>query len=796
MTPRRSGWARACALIIGVCLTLPLPPAHAQSTFDGVTISSDEMHSDRVKNIIKLKGNVQLVFQGQHLSADEATIDMQKQALAASGHVILSNERVHVEGDRLAFNYKQNTGFIYNGFVQSGQVIFEGDVVEKVGEDHYIASNAFYTACETCPPGWSFSGRKIDAEIGGYARIQRPVFRIGGVPVLVLPSLIVPLKSARQSGLLVPTMSYSGKGGVALAMDYFWAIDRSQDVTFTPKWYRFRGYKALADYRYVLSPDSHGELKSAWMNDRVLQQERRVHGNIDRWFTNYDHIYELPEDYVHRANVRMVSDLRYPRDFPEEILGHGDPALENKMSITKTTDNQYASIEADMYTNLLRTYPLASNQDAVHRVPEVRYALKDRSLGESGFVVGLNLDYVNFARSNYGYDDLCDSSTVNCPATAGHLAPLAPSTGIPGYTGDPATHGEISRDGVFNSGTDLQRSGERLDVQPSIAYPFQIAHKFDILPLITYRETQYRFTPPINEVGEPAFAPTAARRYLETTLLVRTEFTRVFGDLSDLRSTRWKHSIEPQIGYSQIPILRKPQHPFFGAYEGQQYSRQFEPLGEKDLGNPATGVQFDYNDRTYEKRVVQFGLNQRLTKKVWRSLGADYLSVLRFNVAQSYDFNESHRKLHAHPWSPVDALIDARLDRFETYSTFSYNPYARKTNTSARIKTMLDAKTYLQVAYTRNFQLNEDDYSLVQNGETRSYGLGAGFTLPYMEAIGTVDINDVTHKIQAWGYGIRIRPPGNCWVISIDHTLNQGGDPKIQGSLSFDFGGETMPRKM
>ena len=185
------------------------------SVTDGVLMNAENMFRDMEKKTVKLDGNVQLLFQGQHLSCDKATMDMDKQMVIAEGHVILNSDKAHIEGDKIAFNYKTNTGFIYNGFVQSGQVVLEGAVVEKVAEKRYVATDAEYTACETCPPGWNFSGRVIDAEVGGYARIQRPVFRVGGVPILILPSLIVPLKSSRQSGFLVPNIPFSA--GVAPA---------------------------------------------------------------------------------------------------------------------------------------------------------------------------------------------------------------------------------------------------------------------------------------------------------------------------------------------------------------------------------------------------------------------------------------------------------------------------------------------------------------------------------------------------------------------------------------------------
>lgn len=766
---------------------------------EGVLRNADRMFYDMEKKQVQLDGHVQVVFKDQHLSCDHARIDQAKQEITAEGNVILTGERAHVEGDRIIFNYKTNTGFIYNGFVQSGQVIFEGELVEKVGENHYLATNATYTACETCPPGWSFSGRKIDAELGGYARIKRPVFRIGGIPVLILPGLIVPLKSARQSGFLVPSLDYSKKGGIALSGIYFWAIDRSQDVTLTAKWYRLRGYKMHEDYRYVLSPTSHGELKSAWMEDRALQEEYKFKKAVDRWFINYGHIYDMPEDYVHRADLRLVSDLRYPRDFPEELDGHGYPALENKMSITKSVDNQYMSLEGDMYTNLLHQDPLARNEDAVHRMPEIRYDIKEQSLGNTGFVANLRFDYVNFARSTYRYDDLVpcqsDVSAISNKPCVSTLSPL----GAP-IVGHAPPNGAVQHDGSFDPKYDLVRTGQRMDVQPTLAYPFHIFDKFDVLPSVTYRETQYRFDPPCLDGSAncvPAFADTAARRYIQNDIAAKTEFSAVFGlDDPSPTATRWKHSIEPQVGYSSIPWMRRPDHSFFGDNIGQQYSRQYEPLSDTDLGNPHTGVQFDYNDRTYDKRVVNYSLRNRLSRKTFQNGAALYQTLLLFQLGQSYDFTEARRPSNSHPWSSIDGLLDLRLESIETYTTASYNPYAHKTNSSIRVKVKHTPKDYVQLTYNQSFLLNADTYQPDPNNEIRNVGLGFGFLTTYLEAASQLEYSDITKRIQSWQYILRFRPPGNCWVINFEHRTDFGGDNSFHAGLNFNFGGETNITKV
>ncbi len=760
----------------------------AQSVTDGVLINADFMDRDLEKKMLKLNGHVQLVFKGQHLSCDSATLDLKTQKITAEGHVILYSDRAHIEGDKLAFNYSTSTGYIYNGFVQSGQVVFEGETVEKVGEDHYIATNASYTACETCPPGWSFSGRKIDAEIGGYARIQRPVFRVGGVPVLILPSLIVPLKSRRQSGVLVPSMGYSNRDGVSPSGVYFWAISPSQDLTLTARWYRLNGYKVLADYRYVLDKNSAGQLKTMWMQDKLLRKEIfGIPGNIDRWFVSYDHLYELPDNYVQRMNIKQVSDLRYTRDYPDEISGHGEPALENRVSITKSTDNQYASAEVDVYTNMLKQYPLSNNDDAVHRFPEMRYSVKEQRLGgDNGPLFHVDLDYVNFVRQSWDYDNLtyCVPDAKH-KCKAGALVPLGLDVG---------DQGQIARSGTFNRNTDLFRTGQRLDIQPTISYPFQIARRLDLMPSVTYRETQYRFSPPESALetgpqGEAGFNQSAARRYVQTDFRAKTEFSRVFSFKDDPKAERLKHSFEPEVGVSQILWSRTPNHPFFGQFQGLQAARQYEPLSDGDIGNPNTGVQFDYNDRTFDRRVMNFAATNRITRKTWNDGTPDYRTLALFQVGQSYDLREAERP-NSYPWSSIDALLDMRFEHFVTYTTVSYNPYAGVANTSSRVRVLTTPKNFAQLSFTQGFIL--DNKNRVQpDSQTRNFGVGGGVILKYIELEGMIDFSEITHKVQSWHYGMNIRPPGNCWVIHLEQTQVVQGTPQIHAALSFDFGGET-----
>jgi LPS-assembly protein len=443
------------------------------------------------------------------------------------------------------------------------------------------------------------------------------------------------------------------------------------------------------------------------------------------------------------------------------------------LSIANGDDDQFASVEVDHYTNLLRSFPLAENEDAVHRFPELRYSLKERSLGDTGLFFGVDTQFVAFTRERYNYDDLTLSGGTHRVASLGE-------------------RDRIVRDGQFDPATDVFRTGQRLDIQPRITYPFHIWKKFDVVPGISYRETQYRFYP-TEDALDAGFSQTAARRYVQGDLVVRTEFTKVYGT-ADPNGERTKHSIEPEIGYSFIPWSRRPDHPFFGEFRGLQASRQFEPISDADLDFPAgvgpsnTGLQFDYHDRTYEKQIFDFGITQRLTRKYFQNSEADYRTIALFRLWQSYDFKEAKAPT-PHPWSSVNGLLDLRFQHFETYTTAAFNGYAKVTNISSRVRGMITPKNFLQLSYTRNFILTEE-YQVATDGETRNVGWGAGVTSKYVEAIGQFDYEARDFNLQSFTYALNIRPPGKCWLIKFEHSLVVGGEPKFKGAVSFDFGGE------
>ncbi|MEZ4872607.1 MAG: LPS assembly protein LptD [Bdellovibrionales bacterium] len=782
-----------------LCSLFVLMPiySNAQTRIQGITLNANEVIRDLSTKTIQLNGEVTIIYNSQTILADQATITLNSDQVEASGNVVLKNGDVYTQGDSLLYNYKTELGTFKKAFIQSGQVIFEGDVIDKVGPKEYLAKNASYTACATCPPAWSFSGAVIEAELGGYAYIKLPVLKVANVPFFFLPRILVPLKSERQSGLLVPTWGTSREGGFEFGQSYFWAIDRSKDATFTAKYYDKRGLKGLGEFRYVLDENSKGHLNTAIINDNVFKKRLRpdavTHYPGNRWFFKYDHFYELPNNYVNRMNINLMSDLEYTTDFNEEIDVLGDPALENRISITKNWEQFHTSAEASYYINLLKDDPLANNKDAVHRFPEIKGAMARQRFFDLPLYFKMDTSFANFTRKNFSFDNVTGGS-------------VDVSSG-----GSFDIDKDADSDPTNDDSEDILRTGTRVDISPEITYPMQFWGRLDLQPKLLFRHTGYTFNTDVpsessNDQGQE-FYKSATRQYVQTDLDLKTELWNVFdlGQTDENQKTLIQHKIQPSITYSRIPVKSLENHVFFGNFENRRFDQISDPLIELDFydhdpgGGPGQGkVQFDYNDRLFDLEVVRFGLLNKVVRKRVSGPNSDYRLIARFELFQYYDINHQKTANDPKPWTPLNAVLNLNFDNFETYTLSKYYPNADVTDLSSRLKFFNPLGQYIELTYNRTYKIT-DEFVADTSATTETAGFGVGYRGKYFNVVGNVaqpinieNSGDV-YRGTYWEYQATIIPPGNCWSITFKQYKNVGEvDVNTDYNVSFSFGGQAL----
>lgn len=729
-----------------------------QNTADGIIFDSDNATFkgfDKKNQIIELDSHVQIIYQGQFIACDKASIDTKNTTMTCQGNVTMVSNEAKLQADKIVLNYKKNTGEITNGFVQVGQVLFEGETIKKVSEDRYETTSGQYTACTNCPAFWSFRGSKVDAEIGGYAYIRNATVYFGKVPALWFPYLIVPIKSERQTGLLFPGFQQSGASGFTYQQSFFWAMSDSTDSTITVKNYTRRGLKGLLNYRYVLSEESHGSFDFGYIKDRYFsQQDLEPQFNpsqsiFSRWFVNYKHHYEMPYGFVQMMDIHSVSDTRYPRDYPLEVSGHGDSNLESRISLVKNSDLFHWSVDTSYYQSLLLENPVGNNNDSVHRFPEVNLSMMPRPIWKN-LLFQFDVNYLNLTRGNRSYDDLDASGS-----------PVPP-------------------DGKYDPQTDLIRVGQRLDLQPSLSYPLYYGEAFHFVPSVTYRETNYQFP-----TGDD---PSAYRRYLQFNATTGVHFSKIFGSTTDPLANRYKHVLLPEVNYSIIPWNRQKKHPFFGDSEFEPNYLKDQPISDFD------NIQFDYRDRVFDRNLITYSLTNKVLRKRWVEGTSRYDQIIRYKAWQSYDLYEKRRTIastqNRYPWSEISNLIETTFDNFEMNMLIKYYPYQNVSSNATRIKVYNDRRDYIQTTYSQDFLVSSNKQVNVNN-KTRDITLGAGVNIRYIQLTGSVTYDLIHSSLQSYAFTTHIKPPGDCWALIYSQEQLMGSQPERRFNIGFLFDGKT-----
>ena len=266
-----------------------------------------------------------LLFRADEVEWDEATGDVH-----ASGHVYLHDFREQHElwCDRLEYNTDAESGKFYN---VRGQTIphltvrpgvltttspffFQGDWAERAG-DLYILHDGFVTNCKMPSPWWRMKGPRFVIDPGEKAVSYHTVFLLAGVPLFFTPYFYHSLEEEpRKSGFLTPSIGNSSKGGFLVGAGYYWAMNRSNDLTYRAQYYTSRG---LAHHVYFRGKPREGTEYSAIMygvQDRGQPGTNPVqkYSGISLYAVGSS---VLGDGWVARGEANYITSLRFRQEW-------------------------------------------------------------------------------------------------------------------------------------------------------------------------------------------------------------------------------------------------------------------------------------------------------------------------------------------------------------------------------------------------------------------------------------------------------------------------------------------------
>lgn len=751
----------------------------------GFTISAEELDRDLEKNILNLTGQVKISYKDQIFTAQQVQINFNTKTAILKGSVQILNSEMEIGGDEIQLDYLSDQALIVNGYIQSNNIRFQGQILEQQSKKDFFVINADYTTCNNCPSTWSFDGSQINAELGGYAFIKNAFLKVGGIPLFWLPYLIVPLKNERQTGLLPPEFGYNQNRNSIFHQSFFWAIDRSQDMTFGLKSYELGGLKQLVEYRYALAEQSYGQINMTHMSDSVFKssdnynyfrESQFKNNSFNRWMFKSYLQHDLDPSTRLRMQTQLVSDLQYPKDFFDEFTTYSDSGLENSFSLTQSNDLYTNYFNITYFKHLLESNPLADNSSTVHKLPELKTESQWINLKNSPLYFKWGATGTQFYRKK-DYDDLNEtaegqrflSNSTNNPRCDNLLDP----NGLPSDC-------QKIEDGLFDENRDLLRTGQRLQFFSTLTTTaLPLGSIINVTPQIGYYRSNYFFPVGLDR--------NLQRQYIQLDILSRSKLYRIYDFTTDENAIelkkKYKHEFIPEITYTLIPWIDQEAHTFYGFNSDQEAAFSSRTIVSDSNLTTDKSIQFDYEDRIYERHLLTLTLLNRVVRK--KMIDSSYKTTFDFRLSQSYDlYQASSGENKGRPLSNLTGTTNLYLDEVTLSNQFYYNPYLYGTDSSSTLTYLNSHQQYFKIGYNskRIEDPKQDDVSLAIGFVTNYLNLLTGVV------IDTSENRQADSRLKKHSLIAQFKPPGECWAINFyrDQKVGRGAEWKIKLEFSFD----------
>ena len=274
--------------------------------------------------------NPKATFGDAELMAKNLVYDKKKGILEFTGQLVIRAQNYLITAQRGSYdlNFKLLEADSISLYDYVNQTYLSAKRLVQKGPQRFDITDATLTVCNPDQPAWQFYSSFIAYDIDNYAYSVHTVLTFYELPILYLPATAWPTKKGRASGFLAPLVSSklgdpdrNKNYGSRVQIPYFWAIDKDQDLTFTPDLIQRRGTGLGLDYRWAFVPGMAGEAKF-WGVDENLQQR-----NLDR-----EPLGGLTKDQVTPFGQRYDYSFDHRQNLgPGQLFLHQDGRSDNEV---------------------------------------------------------------------------------------------------------------------------------------------------------------------------------------------------------------------------------------------------------------------------------------------------------------------------------------------------------------------------------------------------------------------------------------------------------------------------------
>jgi LPS-assembly protein len=744
---------------------MPLPSSLAHGDWE-----IRALHQSKDGSIHKLEGDAQVESNAVLVKADYIEYNEETGDVVARGHVyyhsFLKNEQLWC--DHLEYNNDDQRGKFWDvkGETVARTVVrkgilsgsspyhWEGEWAERI-DDKYYLYNGWVTNCKMPNPWWKMKGPKFVIEYEKSAKAYHSWFILRRMPIFYAPYFYHSLqKEPRHSGFLIPNFVPHSQRGVMVGLGYFWAINRSYDLTYRLQDYNTSAFANHFDFRGKPRAGSDFDLIVYDVKDRGASGSTGPLSQYSGLNIAFLGRADLGNGWNAVGQVNYVSSFRFIQEWAQsvnEVIGSEIHAVGSatKNWNTYTLDVVMSRLENFQQAEFVEasappgSTKLTSDAVLIHKLPEVDFASRDRQVFKD---IPLWFSWNSSAGLYYRSEPVFD-----CVTSSGALSTVACPDNVP----------------VNNFVANFQTSQfmPRVDFSPHATSAFHLGD-FSFIPSVGLDETFYGQSQSSTGTvvnGDELY------RVLGTDLVrsardfsldvIFPSFGRVF-DKKTIFGDKLKHVIEPRATYKYVTGV------------GDDFNR-FIRFDQTDLLANTNEVTLSLTNRIYAKRgdtVTEIFTWEVAQKRYFDPTFGGAIVAGQPNLFMATaDLTAYSFLLGPRTYSPVSSLL--RTSPIAGVSTLSFNWQADYDPKYHRM-----VNSYLSVDYhykkyavsVGNNSVHADPlltasanqyHGHIQYGDAQHRGWNAGVDINYDYRLGRLAYAtaQVTYNTDCCGFSVQLR---------------------------------------
>jgi LPS-assembly protein len=383
---------RLPAICLLLCLTLPVAAVALGNPQLPVDLEADLLTYDKVSGRYRASGNVQLKQGDMELRSRILWWNQASGEVEAEGDVQLTSPTEKMSGRKVLYNLNSGTGSVEDGyiFLKEQNLHVHGKQIERRGESDYRITEGTFTTCDGEVPSWKFAADQFDVTLNGYAKAKHTTFYLNDIPAFYLPYIAYPIKSDRESGLLMPRTGFSSKRGYQFGGAYYLVIADNQDATFYFDYLSEMGIGKGLEYRYTFGDGNAGEARAYHIAVDSVDGEPV---DEQRYALEWLHNGYLPGGIRMAVDAEYVNDDEYFKDFGDIAGEYNKDQVESLLSLSKAWD-KFNLVGQFKYTKNL----VIEDPRTIQYLPRVSFDVTRQRINDSPFYFALETEYTHFWR--------------------------------------------------------------------------------------------------------------------------------------------------------------------------------------------------------------------------------------------------------------------------------------------------------------------------------------------------------------------------------------------------------------